>query len=92
MLPLELGNPDLFGDDLQFVPGCISFLLESVGVAIIIARVPTRSPGRVGAAGRPRGVTRPGWSCGWSRGGIPLDEPESAKEIVRDETRSKRRL
>jgi hypothetical protein len=36
MLPLELGNPGFFGDDLQLVPGCIAFFLESVGVAIVI--------------------------------------------------------
>jgi hypothetical protein len=37
MLQLELGNPGLFGDDLQLMPGCIAFLLESSGVAIVIA-------------------------------------------------------
>jgi hypothetical protein len=37
MLPLELGNPGLFGYDLQFVPDCIAFLLESVGVTVRIA-------------------------------------------------------
>jgi hypothetical protein len=37
MLPLELGNPGLFGDDLQLVSGCIAFLLESAGVAIVVA-------------------------------------------------------
>jgi hypothetical protein len=37
MLPLELDNPDLFGDDLQFVPGCVAFLLESAGIAVRIA-------------------------------------------------------
>jgi hypothetical protein len=47
MLPLELDNPDLFGDDLQFMLGCVAFLLESAGVAVKIARVPTRRPGRV---------------------------------------------
>jgi hypothetical protein len=26
MLPLEFGDPDLFGDYLQFVPGCVAFL------------------------------------------------------------------
>jgi hypothetical protein len=37
MLPLELGNPGLFRDDLQLVPGCVTFLLESAGVAVRIA-------------------------------------------------------
>jgi hypothetical protein len=36
MLTLEVGNPDLFGDDLQLVPGCIVFLLEFAGIAIIV--------------------------------------------------------
>jgi hypothetical protein len=36
MLPLELGNPDLFGDDLQFMPSCVAFLLESVGIVVKI--------------------------------------------------------
>jgi hypothetical protein len=92
MLPLELGNSGLFGDDLQFVPGCVTFLLESVGVTVRIAGVPTRRPGRVGAARRPRGVTRHGRSCSWSRGGIQLDERESIKKVVRGETKSKRML
>jgi hypothetical protein len=34
MLPLELGNPGLFGDDLQFVSGGVTFLLESTGIAV----------------------------------------------------------
>jgi hypothetical protein len=37
MLPLELGNPGLFGDDLQLVPGCVMFLLESASIMIVIA-------------------------------------------------------
>jgi hypothetical protein len=37
MLPLELGNPGLFGDDLQLVPSCIAFFLESAGIAVRIA-------------------------------------------------------
>jgi hypothetical protein len=37
MLPLNLGNPGLLGDDFQFLPGCIAFLLESAGVAVRIA-------------------------------------------------------
>jgi hypothetical protein len=37
MLPLELGNPGLFGDDLQLVPSCVTFFLESAGVAVRIA-------------------------------------------------------
>jgi hypothetical protein len=37
MLPLELGDPSLFGDDLQFVPGCVTFLFESAGIAVRIA-------------------------------------------------------
>jgi hypothetical protein len=36
MLPLELGNPGLFGDDLQLVPSCVAFLLESAGIAVRI--------------------------------------------------------
>jgi hypothetical protein len=92
MLPLELGDTTLFGDDLQFVLGCVAFLLEFAGVAVRIAGVPTRRPGRVGAAGRPRGVTRHGLSCSWSRCRIPSDEPGSIKKIIRGETKSKRRL
>jgi hypothetical protein len=84
MLPLELDNPSLFGDDL----GCVAFFLESAGVTIRIAQVPTGRPGGVRAARRPRGVTRHGRSCSWSRGRIPLDEPASTEKIVRDETRS----
>jgi hypothetical protein len=83
MLPLELGNPGLFGDDLQFVPSCVAFLLESAGIAVRIVRVPTRRPGGVGAVRRPRGVTRHSRSCSWNRGGIPSDKLESTKEIVR---------
>jgi hypothetical protein len=37
MLPLELSNPGLFGDDLQLMPSCIAFFLESAGVAVGIA-------------------------------------------------------
>jgi hypothetical protein len=92
MLPLELGDPDLFGEDLQLVLSCVVFFLESAGNAVRIARVPTRRPGRVRAARRPRGVTHHGRSCSWSRGRVPLDEPENAKKIVGDEIRSKRRL
>jgi hypothetical protein len=50
MLPLELGNPGLFGDGLQFVLGCIAFFLESVGVEAVIARFPAGRPGGVRAA------------------------------------------
>jgi hypothetical protein len=39
MLPLELSDPDLFGDDLQLVSGCIAFLLEPAGSAIIVAEL-----------------------------------------------------
>jgi hypothetical protein len=85
MLPLELGNPGHFGDDLQLVPSCIAFLLESSGTAIIIARA-----GGVGTARRSQGITRHGRSCNWSRGRIPPDEPENTKKIVRDEKRSKK--
>jgi hypothetical protein len=52
ILPFELGDPDLFGDDLQFMPGCVAFPLESAGVTVRIEGVPTRRPGRVGAARR----------------------------------------
>jgi hypothetical protein len=41
---------------------------------IIVARA-----GRVGAARRSRRVAHHGWGCGWSRGRIPLDEPENTK-------------
>jgi hypothetical protein len=34
MLPLKLSDSGFFGDDLQLVPGCITFLLESTGGAI----------------------------------------------------------
>jgi hypothetical protein len=51
MLPLELSNPGLFGDNLQFVPGRVTFLPEPAGVAVSIARVPARGPGGVGSAG-----------------------------------------
>jgi hypothetical protein len=85
MLPLELGNPGLFGDDLQLVPGCVTFLLESAGVTIGIARA-----GGVGSARRPRGIAHHGRSCSWSRGRVPSDESESTKKIVRKEIRSKR--
>jgi hypothetical protein len=44
----------------------------------------------VGMARRPRGIARHGWSCGWSRGRIPPDEPENTKKIVRDEKGSKK--
>jgi hypothetical protein len=50
MLPLELSNPDLFGDNLQFVPGRVTFLSEPAGIAVSIARVPARRPGGVGSA------------------------------------------
>jgi hypothetical protein len=85
MLPLELGNPDLFGDDLQLVPGCVMVLLESAGIAVRVART-----GGVGTARRPRGISRHGQSCSWSRGRVPSDESESTKKIVREEIRSRR--
>jgi hypothetical protein len=59
---------------------------------VSVARVPAGRPRGVGTAGRLRGVTHHGRSCSWSRGRVPSDEPESAKKIVRDETRSKRKL
>jgi hypothetical protein len=37
MLPLEVSDPDLFGDNLQFVPGRVAFLQEPAGVAVSIA-------------------------------------------------------
>jgi hypothetical protein len=80
MLPLELSNPGFFGDDLQFVPGCVAFFLESVGVAVVIARA-----GGVGMARRSQGVACHGRSCSWSRGRIPPDEPENTKKIIRGE-------
>jgi hypothetical protein len=87
MLPLELGDLGLFGDDLQLVSGCVTFLFESAGITIGIARA-----GEVGTARRFRRIARHGWSCSWSRGRVPSDEPENAKRIARGETRSKRRL
>jgi hypothetical protein len=51
MLPLKFGDPGLFGDYLQFVPGRIAFLPEPAGVAVGVERVP---------AGRPRGVRSAG--------------------------------
>jgi hypothetical protein len=50
MLPLKIDNPSLFGDDLQFVPCCVTFLLESAGVAVGVARARG-----MGTARRPRG-------------------------------------
>jgi hypothetical protein len=84
MLPLELSNPGFFGDDLQLVPSCVTFLLESAGVAIVIARA-----GGVGTARGSRGIACHGQSCSWSRGRVPPDEPENMKKIARDEKRSK---
>jgi hypothetical protein len=75
VLPLELGNPVLFGDDFQFVPGRVAFLLESAGSAIGLARA-----GGVGTARRSRGIARHGRSSGWCRGRIPPDEPEKTQE------------
>jgi hypothetical protein len=37
VLPLEFGDPGLFGDDLQFVPGFIAFHLEPAGIVIVVA-------------------------------------------------------
>jgi hypothetical protein len=85
MLPLELGNPSLFGDDLQLVLSCVPFILESAGVTISIARA-----GAVGAAGRPQGIDRHDRSCSWSGGRVPSDEFERTKKIVREGIRSKR--
>jgi hypothetical protein len=85
VLPLELGDPGIFGDDLQHVSGFIAFRLEPAGGAIIIPRA-----GEVGTARRSRGITRHGRSCGWCKGRIPLDEPENIKRIVRGEKGSKR--
>jgi hypothetical protein len=51
MLPLEVSDPGLFGDNLQFVPGHVAFLQEPAGVTVSIARVPARRPGGVGSAG-----------------------------------------
>jgi hypothetical protein len=84
MLSLELSNPGLFGYDLQLVPGCVTFLLESAGVAIIVVRA-----GRVGTTRRSRGIARHGRTCGWSRGRIPPGEPENTKKIIKDEKGSK---
>jgi hypothetical protein len=44
----------------------------------------------VGTARRSRGIARHGWSCSWSRGRIPPDEPENAKKVVGDERRYKK--
>jgi hypothetical protein len=51
MLPIEVTDPGLFGDNLQFVSGRVTFLQEPAGVAVSIARVPARRPGGVGSAG-----------------------------------------
>jgi hypothetical protein len=51
MLPLELSNLGLFGDNLQFVRGRDTFLPEPAGVTVSVARVPARGPGGVGSAG-----------------------------------------
>jgi hypothetical protein len=51
VLPLELGDSGLFGDDLQLVPGFIVLRLEHVGGKVIVARA-----GGVGTAGRSRGI------------------------------------
>jgi hypothetical protein len=80
MLPLELGNPGLFGDDLQLVPSCVAFFLESAGVAVGIARVPAGGPRGVRAARRPRRVARHGQSCSWRGGRIPPDEPKTQRK------------
>jgi hypothetical protein len=85
MLPLELGDPGLFGDDLQLVPGCIALLLEPTSITIVVARARG-----VGTAGLSRGIARHGWGCGWCRGRTPPDEPGRTKKIVRDEKGSKR--
>jgi hypothetical protein len=37
MLPLEVSDPDLFGDNLQFVLGRIAFLQEPASIAVSIA-------------------------------------------------------
>jgi hypothetical protein len=92
MLPLELGNPGLFGDDLQLVSSCVAFILESAGVAVGIAQVSAGRTGGVRAARRPRRIARHGRSCSWSGGRIPPDEPENTKNIVRDEKGFKRGL
>jgi hypothetical protein len=84
VLPLELGNPSFFGNDLQLVLGCVAFRFESAGIAIVVARA--------GGVGRPRRIARHGRSCGWSKGRIPLDELENTKKIVRDKRGSKRGL
>jgi hypothetical protein len=48
VLPLELGNPSFFGNDLQLVLGCVAFRFESAGIAIVVARA--------GGVGRPRRI------------------------------------
>jgi hypothetical protein len=87
MLPLELGNPGLFGDDLQLVPSCVAFFLESAGVAIVIAQA-----GGVVTVRRSRGIALHGQSSSWSRDRVPPDEPENTKKIVRDKKNLKKGL
>ena len=51
VLPLEISNPDLLGDDLQLVPGCVAFLPEPTGVTVGVAGGSAGGLGGVGPAG-----------------------------------------
>jgi hypothetical protein len=89
MLPLEFDNPGLFGDDLQFVPGGVTFLHESTGVAVRIALVPAGRPGGVRAAGRPEASLAMAGVVAGARAGFHWTSLKMQR-IVNDETRSKR--
>jgi hypothetical protein len=56
--------------------------LEPEGVALVVARRRER------VAGRSRGVAWHGWSCGRCRSGVPSDELENTKKIVRNRRES----
>jgi hypothetical protein len=64
------------GDVSQLAPGFVALRLEPAGVAVTVARDGGRR-----IAIRPRGVF-------WRRNGVPLDEPENMKRIVRNKRKS----
>jgi hypothetical protein len=88
MLPLEVSDPGLFGDNLQFVPGRVAFLSELAGVAVSNAS-PRQKTWRSRIGWMTPRSHRPRPELQLEQGRVPSNEPESAKKIIRDETRSK---
>jgi hypothetical protein len=83
VLPFDLGDSILLGDVSLLALGFVALRLEPTGIAVTVAQAGGRR-----IVVRPRGVVWHGRSRGRRRSGVPLDEPENTKRIVRNKMKS----